>query len=89
MNAVTAVLLSNIPCPLATRAVLITCVHLVTSSCLKAVFSVSEETMGSRWPRGCAVSGLLVAVISAVLAATFPLAYQSIVNYVGCTRSMN
>lgn len=40
-----------------------------------------EETMGSRWPRGCAVSGLLVAVISAVLAATFPLAYQSIVNY--------
>ena len=37
--------------------------------------------MGSRWPRCCAISGLVVAVIGAVLAATFPLAYQSILNY--------
>lgn len=40
-----------------------------------------DAVMGSRWPRCCAISGLVVAVIGAVLAATFPLAYQSILNY--------
>ena len=43
---------------------------------------ISEETMGSRWPRCCAISGVVVAIIGAVLAATFPLAYHAILNYV-------
>jgi len=40
-----------------------------------------DEAMEIRWPRCCVISGLVVAVIGAVLAATFPLAYQSILNY--------
>lgn len=50
----------------------------------KRCLFVSDEAMEIRWPRCCVISGLVVAVIGAVLAATFPLAYQSILNYVSC-----
>lgn len=38
--------------------------------------------MGRGWPRCCAISGLVTAVVGAVLALTFPLFYHAILNYV-------
>lgn len=38
--------------------------------------------MGRSWPRCCAISGLVTAVVCAILALTFPLLYHAILNYV-------
>jgi uncharacterized protein YacL len=38
--------------------------------------------MGRSWQRCCAISGLVTAVVCAILALTFPLLYHAILNYV-------
>ncbi|XP_046644993.1 protein croquemort-like isoform X2 [Daphnia pulicaria] len=40
-----------------------------------------RRRMGRSWPRCCAISGLVTAVVCAILALTFPLLYHAILNY--------
>lgn len=55
------------------RACLYSCHRLLVSG---------RQRMGRSWPRCCAISGLVTAVLGAVLALTFPLLYHAILNYV-------
>lgn len=55
-----------------------------TSNHIYSLNNDNEEgrhRMGRGWPRCCAISGLVTAVVGAVLALTFPLFYHAILNY--------